>query len=168
MLPHFVWQDLADVVDELQDSGYPFELDGSRRTSTSASRASAISSAAGVEVELRIALEPWHVLGEESGAGGTARYVDSSLERLQVKVTGLVGDRHVLDLQRPPRCRCSRPARPANSSPRCAIARGTAPSSLHPTIAVHAPLTFDLVDTWIGRSLGGCQYHVAHPGGINY
>ena len=120
------------------------------------------------QLELRQALEPWHVLGEESGAGGTARYVDSSVERLQVRVSGLVGDRHVDHLQRPARAAAAdghgRRVRRRRALPRLAAA----PSSLHPTIAAHAPLVFDLVDTWMNRSLGGCQYHVAHPGGLNY
>ena len=115
-----------------------------------------------------MALEPWHVMGEESGAGGTARYVDSSLERLEVKATGLVGDRHVVTCNGRARAAAADRHAPASTSPACATAPGTAPSALHPTIGVHAPLIFDLVDTWMQRSLGGCQYHVAHPGGLNY
>jgi uncharacterized protein (DUF2126 family) len=118
-------------------------------------------------VELRQALEPWHVLGEEGAAGGTVRYVDSSVERLQVKVTRLC--------RRPPRAHLQRPPLPLQPTGRRRVRGGVRyrawqpPSCLHPTIGVHAPLTFDLVDTWMPTaSMGGCQYHVAHPGGRNY
>jgi uncharacterized protein (DUF2126 family) len=167
MLPHFVWQDLRDVVDELRGAGFALELAWFAPHLEFRFPHLGDFAAAGIDVELRMALEPWHVLGEEGFTGGTARFVDSSLERIEVKASGLVGERHVLT------CNGRRlPLQPTGVAGEfVAGVRFRAwnpPNALHPTIGVQAPLVFDLVDTWMGRSIGGCQYHVAHPGGINY
>lgn len=167
MLPHFVWEDLADVVEELNDFGYPMKLEWFAPHLNFRFPRLGDFAAKGVDVELRLALEPWHVMGEEGAPGGTVRFVDSSVERVQLHVTGLVGDRHVLT--------CNGRVVPLQPTGKVGEFVGAVryrawnpPSALHPTIGVHAPLTFDLVDTWMSRSLGGCQYHVAHPGGRNY
>ncbi|MFT3955957.1 MAG: transglutaminase family protein [Piscinibacter sp.] len=167
MLPHFVWEDLADVVEELNDFGYAMKLEWFAPHLNFRFPRLGDFNAKGVDVEVRLALEPWHVMGEEGAPGGTVRFVDSSVERLQLHVTGLVGDRHVLT--------CNGRVVPLQPTGKVGEFVGavryrawSAPSSLHPTIGVHAPLSFDLVDTWMSRSLGGCQYHVAHPGGRNY
>jgi uncharacterized protein (DUF2126 family)/transglutaminase-like putative cysteine protease len=167
MLPHYVARDAADVVAELGRWGYPFApawLDPFLEFRFPRYGTVNIDD---VEVELRFAIEPWHVLGEEVTAQGTARYVDSSVERLQVKVRGMTGSRHLLT--------CNRRRVPLRSTGvRGDFVAGVRfkawapPSGLHPTLEVQAPLVFDLVDTWSGRSLGGCTYHVAHPGGRNY
>jgi len=167
MLPHYIWRDLADVVTELDDAGYAFELAWFAAHRDFRFPLLGDCTAAGVTLELRMALEPWHVLGEESGPGGTARYVDSTVERIEVLVRGLVGDRHAVA------CNGRRlPLQPTGTAGEFVAAvryrAWRAPSSLHPTIDPHVPLVFDVVDTWMQRSLGGCQYHVAHPGGVNY
>lgn len=168
MLPHFVAEDFADALDELrQQSGY--HLDPAWFAPHVEFRFPVMGSVThrGVSVELRTAIEPWHVLGEEATAGGTSRYVDSSVERLQVKVRNLTDPRHVLT------CNGRRvPLHPTGTAGEfVAGVRYRAwqpPSCLHPTIPVHAPLVFDLLDTWNDRSVGGCTYHVSHPGGMAF
>jgi uncharacterized protein (DUF2126 family) len=167
MLPHFVWEDLCDVIDELNACGFGLKAQWFAPHLNFRFPRLGDFQAKGVAVELRLALEPWHVMGEEGAPGGTVRFVDSSVERVQLTATGLIGERHVLT--------CNGRVVPLHPTGKVgefvAGVRYRAwhpPSALHPTIDVHAPLTFDLVDTWLNRSLGGCQYHVAHPGGRNY
>jgi uncharacterized protein (DUF2126 family)/transglutaminase-like putative cysteine protease len=166
MLPHFVNQDMQDVLAELRQAGFAIQDEWFAPHFEFRFPPLGSVTRRGVHVELRQAIEPWHVLGEEVTAGGQARYVDSSVERLQVKVSGMVDPRHVVT------CNGRRvPLHPTGTNGEfVAGVRYRAwqpPSCLHPTIPVHAPLVFDLVDTWLGRSLGGCTYHVQHPGGRN-
>lgn len=164
MLPHFVAQDMRDVVLDLQRAGYAFEFDWFAPFLEFRFPRFGTVAYHGIEMELRQAIEPWHVLGEEVAAGGTARYVDSSIERMQIKVSHMNDNRHIVT--------CN--GRPLPLTPTgvrgeyVAAVRYRAwcpPSGLHPTIGVQAPLVFDLLDSWSGRSIGGCTYHVTHPGG---
>lgn len=167
MLPHFVAQDMADVVADLRTAGYAFEQRWFEPFVEFRFPRYGTVAYHGIELELRQAIEPWNVLGEEVSGGGTARYVDSSVERMQLRVRGLTDGRHVVTCNGRPL-----PLQPTGQAGEYVAGirfRAWSPwSALHPTIAVQAPLVFDLVDTWSGKSLGGCTYHVSHPGGRNY
>ncbi|MEJ0086543.1 MAG: transglutaminase family protein [Pseudomonadota bacterium] len=167
MLPYFIDKDLADVIAEQKAAGFPLKSEWFAPHFEFRFPKYGDFSVYGADIELRQALEPWHVMGEEGAAGGAVRYVDSSVERLQVKVTGLAPDRYTMT------CNGRQiPLRPTGSVGEfVAGVRYKAwapPSALHPLIPAQSPLTFDLVDTWMNRSMGGCQYHVAHPGGRSY
>ncbi len=167
MLPHFIEQDMRDICRDLQNAGFPF--DEAWFAPFLEFRFPRYGNVVyeGIQLELRQAIEPWHVLGEEVTGAGTARYVDSSVERLQVKITGMVDSRH--------QAICNGRVLPMHPTgvpgEFVAAVRFKAwapPSALHPSIGVHAPLVFDLLDSWNSRSIGGCTYHVSHPGGRNY
>jgi len=167
MLPHFVAEDMKDVVADLRDAGYGFEMEWFAPFFEFRFPRYGTLDCDGMQVELRQALEPWHVLGEESATSGTSRYVDSSVERMQVKVSNMTIERYGV--------KCNGRIVPLTPTGiRGEYVGGVRykawkpPSALHPTIGVNAPLVFDLVDKWGGRAIGGCTYHVAHPGGRSY
>jgi uncharacterized protein (DUF2126 family)/transglutaminase-like putative cysteine protease len=167
LLPHFLIHDIADVAADLRAHGIGFDtswLDPFTEFRFPRIGAAVID---GVELELRGAIEPWNVLGEESTAGTTARYVDSSVERIQVRVIGADRQRYVVT--------CNGYPIPllATGNPDVQVAgvrfrAWQPPSALHPTITVDGPLRFELVDLAAGMSRGGCTYHVSHPGGLAY
>jgi len=167
MLPHFVQQDFQEVLEDLQEHGYPLRPEWFAPHLEFRFPFYGSVAQRGVELELRQALEPWHVLGEQGAAGASVRYVDSSLDRLQVKVRGMIDSRHAV--------LCNQqlvPLHPTGTEGEYVAGvrfRAWQPSEcLHPTIPTHAPLVFDIADTWNARSLGGCAYHVSHPGGRSY
>ncbi len=167
MLPHYIWEDMSWVVKDIQAAGFDFDIDWLSPFQEFRFPHYGSFHFAGLQLDIHGAIEPWHVLGEESSGQGNARYVDSSLERLQVKIQGLYGDRLVL-------CCNGRkvPLQPTGKDGEyLAGVRFKAwdpHSALHPTIGIHSPLVFDIVDTLNSHSLGGCTYHVTHPGGRNY
>ena len=167
LLPTFVQMDFDDVIAELRQAGFAFDAAWFAPHFEFRFPLIGEVSTRGIELALRSALEPWHVMGEEGAAGTTVRYVDSSLERLELKVSGLNDNRHVVTVN----------GRAVPLQPTGRVGEFVAgvryrawqpPSALHPTIGSHAPLTVDIVDNWLQRSVGGCRYHVAHPGGRNY
>lgn len=167
MLPHYIWEDMRWVVKDLQAADVEFELDWLSPFQEFRFPHYGSFHVAGLQLDIHGAIEPWHVLGEESSTTGTSRYVDSSVERLQVKIQGLYGERLML-------C-CNKRKVPLQATGKdgeyVAGIRFKAwdpYSALHPTIGVHSPLVFDVVDTMNSRSLGGCTYYVSHPGGRNY
>ena len=171
MLPHYLWEDFNDVLNFL-NSGMPkkaakFESSWFEPFFDFRFPRYGEVQFGSIKLELRMALEPWPVLGEELGAGGVSRSVDSSLEKLEVKVTGHMHSRHSIT--------CNGVELPLQSTSEKGVYvaglrfKAWAPySSLHPTIPVHSPLKFDVIDRTLNRSLGGCTYHVMHPGGRSY
>ena len=166
MLPHFIWRDLCDVTTKCQSAGYDMQAHWFKPHFEFRFPFIGGFTHNSVKLELRQAIEPWHVLGEETTGTGTSRYVDSSVERMEVRVSGYVNERYTIT--------CNGKALPLHPTETqgqyVAGVRYRAwqpPSCLHPTIPVDGPLTFDLFDQWLGRSVDGCRYHVGHPGGLN-
>jgi len=169
MLPTFIRMDFEDVLEDLalpENGGYQFDPAWFAPHFEFRFPLFGEIAVRGMEVAIRGALEPWHVMGEEGAIGGTVRYVDSSLERLEVSVTGLNDARYVVTANGQ-----ALPLQPTGTVGHFVAGvrykAWSPPSALHPSIQVHAPVTFDIVDTWMHKSLGGCQYHVQHPGGSN-
>ena len=167
LLPHFLIHDIADVAAELRAHGIAFET--SWLDPFTEFRFPRIGTAVfdGVEIELRGAIEPWNTLGEESTATGTARYVDSSVERIQIRIIGADRHRYVVTVNGYPVPLL------ATNNPDIHVGgvrykAWQPPSALHPTITVDVPLRIELIDLTTGTSRGGCTYHVAHPGGMAY
>ncbi|NVK20312.1 MAG: transglutaminase family protein [Methylocystaceae bacterium] len=167
MLPYYVWQDFLDVIRDLSHEGFDLKPEWFSAQAEFRFPFCGEVKYEGIELEIRQALEPWHVLGETGAIGGTVRYTDSSVERLQVKLTCGDTKRYTVT--------CNQRKVPLQATGEAGVSVAgvrfkawKAAQSLHPIAPVDAPLTFDIYDNWTDRALGGCVYRVAHPGGRNY
>ena len=167
MLGVQVWQDFLGVLDDLRQHGFDFEPEWFAAQLEFRFPFCGEVTVEGVKLELHQALEPWHVMGEQGAIGGTVRFVDSSVERLEVRLETADPARYTVT--------CNQrlvPLKPSGTSGKYVggvrFKAWQPASGMHPVMPVHAPLVFDIFDTWTGRAIGGCTYHVAHPGGRNY
>ncbi len=167
LIEHFVRNDVRDIVKQLNKAGYEFKEDWFDPFFEFRFPLHGLTTINNMEIELRAAIEPWNVLGEEMSGGGTARYVDSSLERIQIKISNFIEERYIVS--------CNGVKVPLkNTGVKGEYVAGirykawNPYSALHPTIDADTPLVFDLIDTWNNQSIGGCTYFVSHPGGRSY
>lgn len=167
LIEHYVREDIKDIVAQLNKAGYAFEEDWFNPFFEFRFPLHGMLEINNIHLELRAGIEPWNVLGEEMTGGGTARYVDSSLERLQVKVSNFIGERFVLTCNGV-RVQLKSTGVQGEYVSGIRYKAWNPYSALHPTIPADTPLVFDIVDTWNKRSIGGCTYYVAHPGGRSY
>ncbi len=167
LLPHFVREDMRQVVADLKRAGYAFDLAWFEPFLEFRFPHFGTVNIDAMELELRFAIEPWHVLGEEMGSQGTARFVDSSVERLQLRINGLTEPRHAV-VCNGRRLALRSTGRKGEYVVGVRYRAWQPPSALHPTIKPHSPLVFNVIDTWSGLAIGGCTYHVSHPGGRGY
>jgi uncharacterized protein (DUF2126 family) len=167
MLPHYLEEDFAQVLQFLRSGGYDFRQEWFAPFFAFRFPECGTLQVGDAQLTIHAALEPWPVMGEEPVGGGTSRSVDATVERVQLTARGLVEHRHVVT------CNGRRVPLKATANRDVQVAgirfkAWSQPSSLHPRLPIHAPLVFDVVDTALGRSIGGCTYHVAHPGGRNH
>jgi uncharacterized protein (DUF2126 family)/transglutaminase-like putative cysteine protease len=168
MLPHFVQRDFHDVLAYLRDSGHSFEDKWfAAHYEFRFPKIGAIS-VAGVELELRHALEPWNVLAEETSSGRTSRTVDSSFERIQLKLSGVTAESRYAVACNGRSVPLQPTGTPGETVAAVRYRARQLSEQLHPTIPVHAPLIFDIIDSWRERSIGRCTYHVAFLDGCPY
>ncbi|MEM8553838.1 MAG: transglutaminase family protein, partial [Pseudomonadota bacterium] len=167
MLPHFLWEDFLTVLDDLTEHGFAMQPDWYKAQAEFRFPFCGEVETRGTHLELRQALEPWHVMGETGAIGGTVRYTDSSTERVQVKLTTDDPTRYTVA--------CNGRVVPMQKTHENGVSVAgirykawQAPLAMHPVVPTHVPLTIDIFDTWSGRAVAGCVYHVAHPGGRSY